>query len=390
MSQRPGRDDARAVALDVLVRCERQGAYANLALPAALERSNLDERDRAFATQLVYGTLRMARACDFLVDRFLVRDIEPEVRAVLRLGAFQLAFLGVAPHAAVSATVEVAPKRVRGLVNAVLRRVSDHPIDPDALPVDGGWPDLATRLSYPDWIVERLIEDLGPADAEAALEAMNEPARVHERADGYVQDPASQRVVALVDADEGEWILDLCAAPGGKATGLAASGAHVVAVDLHPQRVGLIAANAARTGTSPRVHPVAADGTRPAWRAGSFDRVLVDAPCSGIGSLRRRPDARWRIDAAGVDRLVALQRDLVTAAAHAVRPGGTLVVSVCTLLDAETVELDRWIASVHPELEALPAPEAPWRAAGRGARLLPQDDGTDGMAVFRYRRVEPR
>lgn len=390
MTERPGRDDARAVALDVLVRCERHGAYANLALPAALERSNLDVRDRAFATQLVYGTLRMARACDFLVDRFLVRDIEPEVRAVLRLGAFQLAFLGVAPHAAVSETVEVAPKRARGLVNAVLRRVADHPVDPAALPADGGWPDLATRLSYPDWLVERLVADLGPADAEAALEAMNEPAQVHERSDGYVQDPASQRVAALVDADEGEWILDLCAAPGGKATGLAASGAHVVAVDLHPQRVGLITANAARTATTEWVHPVVADGTRPAWPEGSFDRVLVDAPCSGTGSLRRRPDARWRMDVAGVDRLVALQRELVTTAASSVRPGGTVVVSVCTLLDAETIELDRWIATAHPELEALPPPEVPWRAAGRGARLLPQDDGTDGMAVFRYRRVEPR
>ena len=151
--------DARRVALDALVRIDVDAGYANLVLPAMLAESTLSERDRAFATELVYGTTRMGRACDWLVDRFLLREVDPEVRAALRLGAYQLTYLRVPAHAAVSATVAVVPPRARGVVNAVLRRVADHPVDADAPPDRGGWPDLATRLSYPDWVVRRLVAD---------------------------------------------------------------------------------------------------------------------------------------------------------------------------------------------------------------------------------------
>src|SRR4051794_36726381 len=154
-----------------------------------LARSGLAERDRRFATELVYGTTRMRRACDFLVDRFVLRPLDAPTRAVLRLGAHQLHHLGTPAHAAVSATVAVAPARSRGLVNAVLRRVADAPV---------AWPDDATRLSYPDWVVERLRADLGADDALAALEAMDRPAEPVARPDGYVQDRASQEVVAAM------------------------------------------------------------------------------------------------------------------------------------------------------------------------------------------------
>ena len=185
------RSTARSVALDALHRIEHDGGYANLVLAAALADTALDTRDRALVTELVYGTTRMRRACDWLVDRFLLDDLEPRVRSALRMGAYQIAYLRIPPHAAVSATVDVVPKRARGLANAVLRRVVDNPVDDTAAPEVGGWPDLATRLSYPDWIVDRLVDQLGPEVAEAALRAMNEPAKVHERADGYVQDLAS-------------------------------------------------------------------------------------------------------------------------------------------------------------------------------------------------------
>src|SRR4029453_12102197 len=151
------------------------GAYANLVLSGALERSGLSRADRRFVTDLVYGTTRMRRACDYLVDRFLARPVEGRVRNALRLGAYQLVFAGVPAHAAVGETVEAAPRRARGLVNAVLRRVADVP---------AGGPDDATRLSVPDWVLDRLTKDLGPADAAAALAAMNEPATVTQRADG--------------------------------------------------------------------------------------------------------------------------------------------------------------------------------------------------------------
>src|SRR5690606_29928641 len=176
---------ARLVALDALDRIDPGGAYANILLLEVLERSGLEARDRHFVTELVYGTTRMRRACDHLVDRFLTRDLDPRVRNALRLGAYQLHFMASAPHAAVGETVAVAPRAARGLVNAVLRRVATTPVT---------WPDEATRLSYPDWVVERLTADLGEDAAIAALEVMNEAPPVTERADGYVQDLASQWV----------------------------------------------------------------------------------------------------------------------------------------------------------------------------------------------------
>ena len=338
---RAGRS-ARAVALEALIRVERDGAYANLVLASVLGRSDLSSRDRAFATELVYGAIRRRRSCDWLVDRFLSRDPDPTTRSVLRLGAYQLAFLDTPPHAAVSATVALAPGRTRGLVNAVLRRVSEAPRD---------WPDEATRLSYPDWIVEALRADLGDDVAVAALAAMNERAGAVQRDDGYHQDPASQWVTEVVGAGPGDLVVDVCAGPGGKATGMAASGATVVALELHPARARLVAENAAVLGST-HVAVVAADARRAPLVAGRADRVLVDAPCSGLGSLRRRADARWRIQADDVERLVVLQREVLDAAVALVRPGGELVFSVCTLTAAETTGVDEWLADAHPELEA--------------------------------------
>ena len=373
-----GGRSARAVALDVLDRIDARGAYANLALAGALERSGLEPADRRFVTDLVYGTTRMRRACDHLVDRFLARPVEGRARNALRLGAYQLAFAGVPAHAAVSETVAAAPRPARGLVNAVLRRVAEAPVD---------WPDDATRLSVPDWVLDELTASLGRERALAALAAMNEPATVTEREDGYVQDPASQAVAGAVGARPGELVLDACAAPGGKATALAGAGARVVAADVNPTRAGLVRANAERLGLGREVAVVVADGTAPPWRPACVDRVLVDAPCTGLGTLRRRADLRWRVEPAAVARLAELQRRLLAAAAEAVRPGGVLVYSVCTLTVAESTGVDEWFAGERPDFEPLPPPGAPWEPWGRGAILLPQAAGTDGMCMFRYRRA---
>jgi 16S rRNA (cytosine967-C5)-methyltransferase len=365
---------ARRLAAQALERVADTGAYANLVLPAMLERSDLDARDRGFVTELVYGATRMRRSCDWLVDRFIMTELDPQARAFLRLGAYQLVFLDTPPHAAVSATVDAAPRKLRGLVNAVLRRVAEG---------SKVWPDDATRLSYPDWIIERLVADLGREDGLGALEAMNQAATVSERDDGYTQDLASQWVADAVEARAGEQVLDVCAAPGGKATRLAHTGASVVAADKRPARAGLIVANAERTGVADHVRVVVADGTVPPFAIGSFDRVLIDAPCSGLGALRRRPDARWRIEADDVEVLAALQVELVEAALPLVRPGGMLVYSVCTLTDAESLAIDHVVAGAHPELVAAAPLPSPFRPVGRGARLLPQDAGTDGMYVLR-------
>ena len=372
------RPDARRVAVDALVRVARDGAYANLVLPGLLERSGLAPRDRAFATELTYGTLRHQRACDWFVDRFARGDLDDTVRAALRIGTYQLRVLGTPPHAAVSATVEVVPRRARGLVNAVLRKVAD---------AEDAWPSDAVRLSYPDWVVDRLRSDLGDRGALGALESMNGAATAVEREDGYIQDPASQLVVEEVAAAAGERVLDLCAAPGGKATGIAAAHAWVVGADRRPARAGLVQANAGRLGLD-GVVAVVADGTAPPFAPGSFDRVLVDAPCSGLGSLRRRPDARWRIDAAAPERLAPLQADLLDAAAPLVRPGGILVYSVCTLTAAETTGVAAGFAERHPGWVARPLADDRWGPWGSGGILLPQVAGTDGMACFAWTRPQ--
>lgn len=364
---------ARSVAMRCLQRIDHEGAYANLVVAAELDGSRLSDRDRRFVTELVYGTTRMRRACDALVDRFVAQPPSPEVRTLLRLGAYQLHFAGVAAHAAVGESVELAPQRARGFVNAVLRRVANTPMQQ--------WPSDAVRLSYPDWIVERLTAELGEADALAALAIMNEPAEVTERDDGYIQDLGSQWVAAAVPARAGELVLDVCAAPGGKATFIAATGATVVAADLQPHRVALIADNIARVAAS-TAHPLVADATRSPFREGCADHVLIDAPCSGLGTLRRRADARWRIQPADVVELGALQRRIIDASAELVKPGGTLVYSVCTLLAEESIAHR---APVGFEVIAEPPPGT-WRPFGEGWRVLPHDAGTDGMIVVRYRK----
>jgi 16S rRNA (cytosine967-C5)-methyltransferase len=367
---------ARALAANVLGRIERDGAYANLVLNAELDRSGLSPADRRFVTDLVYGATRMRRACDALVDRFVSAPPDPATRTLLRLGAYQLEFGGVAAHAAVGETVGLAPKRTRGFVNAVLRKVATTPMV---------WPSEMARLSYPDWIGELLIAQLGADDAMAALARMNAAPPVTVRDDGYVQDESSQWVAAAVEAVPGEIVLDTCAAPGGKATAMAAAGVAVVAADMRPGRVGLIAQNAARLGLTdgPGFEVVAADATAPPFVDASFDAVLVDAPCSGLGALRRRPDARWRVQPSDITQLAALQRRMLAASAPLVRPGGRLVYSVCTLTAAESID--------HPVPDGFVVDERPpalgrWRPFGHGWGVLPQDADTDGMVIVRYRR----
>ncbi len=364
---------ARSLALELLTRIETTGAYANLVLGPALSRSDLSDQDRRFATELVYGTTRMRRACDVMIDRFVSQPPEAGARTLLRLGVYQLCFADVPPHAAVSETVQLAPKRLRGFTNAVLRKVAN------AQPL---WPSKAAELSYPDWIVDRLIEDLGETDAITALRTMNQPPPVTVRADGYTQDRSSQWVAQAVEAIAGETVVDLCAAPGGKATAMASSGAHVIAMDLRASRANLVSRNA--TELKLRLPVVVSDAISPAIRPGSADAVLLDAPCSGLGALRRRPDARWRITPGDVAALVDLQAKMLVSAATLVRPGGRLIYSVCTLTAQES------LGHAIPEGFEVDQrePEGAWRPYERGWRVLPQDAGTDGMVLIRYRRID--
>ncbi len=431
----------RTLAVDALVRVE-QGAFSNIVLPAMLRGSELSARDRAFATGLVYSAIRRRMALDHLLEMVTDRplaELDPPVRAAVRLGTAQL-LDGVPAHAAVSETVDAVARRApraRGFVNAVLRKVA-------ALGPPWPWPEgdsvdaVAVRTSHPEWIVRRLSDDLGAAAAAGVLESDNVPPAVTLRPnprrttpddlaaelaaagvdvsrgalvpDALVttgtgdpaalpavvegratpQDQASQAVVAQLRPQPGEIVLDVAAGPGGKATGvgeLVGDDGLVLATDVHPARARLVRDTANRLGLG-SVHAVAADARLlPVGAAARFDRVLVDAPCSGLGVLRRRPEARFRVQPSDVDDLAALQRELLTAAVPLVRPGGRLVYSVCTLTRAESVAIDEWMARTFPHLVAEPPPGDPWRPWGRGALLLPQAAGTDGMFVLSVRSV---
>ena len=367
----PAAGNARAIAARLLDRIEGDGAFANLVLASA----ELPERDAGFITELVYGVTRMRRALDHLIDGFVSDPPDLTTRNLLRIGAYQLHMMATPAYAAVSETVQAASRRQRGFVNAVLRRVVD---------VEPAWPTEAVRLSYPDWMVERLEHDLGTQDAHAALEHMNRPPPVTVRPDGYTQDQASQWVAELVDPQPGERVLDMCAGPGGKATALARSQATVVAADYRQHRASLVAANAVKT-SAPLAGVVAADGRHPPFRPSAFDRVLVDAPCTGLGVLGRRADARWRVGPDDLTELARLQAELVRAAFALARSGGVVAYSVCTMTAAETTEIDDLVAREFPDAEPISIADDRWRSRARGALIFPQDHNTDGMFIALYK-----
>ena len=371
-------DDPRRLALTLLRRIEEEGAFANLVVPSMLDRSSLSRSDRAMVTDLVYGTTRLRRACDALVDRHISAPPDDATRRILRLGAYQWGWGGVPAHAAVHETVALAPRRVRGFVNAVLRRTVEGPP-----PSELKWPSRASELSVPDWIYNVYVDEVGVENAVASLARMNVPPAPVVRDDGYVQDRASTWVAAAVNAQPGERILDICAAPGGKATALAGEGATVVAADLRTQRAGLIAENASRLGfLGSQLSVLAADGTLPPFANNSFDAVLLDAPCSGLGALRRRPDSRWRVEPRDIDVLSVLQQSLIQSATALVKPGGRFVYSVCTINASESIDHsipDGW------EIDQS-IPEGEWQRFGDGWRVLPHEADTDGMVLMRYRR----
>ena len=343
---------ARAVAAEVVRRVFDEDAYADRVFRKAAE--GLGERDRAFAMQLAYGTVQRVRTLDHAIGtlgRRPLRKLDPPVRAALRIGAYQLGWMeGVPAHAAVHEAVELVRaaglERAVAFTNAVLRRLAEAL--PDLLArLHEETPEAAALLhSYPDWIAETWWRELGPDDARALMRAQNEPPETAVRTpegpkvvdaippewveSGYAwpQSRSSQLAGAAVGARPGERVLDLCAAPGGKATQLAATGAEVVAVEKHPGRARELDENARRLGA--RLTVVCADALALPDELRGFDRALVDAPCSGLGVLNSRPDLRWR-----AAPLPDLQLELLRAAAGRVRPGGTVTYSVCAIAAAE-------------------------------------------------------
>jgi 16S rRNA (cytosine967-C5)-methyltransferase len=371
---------SRSVALKVLVRVFEEGAYADRAF--AGEAAGLDARDRAFAQRIAYGAIQRVRTLDHALEAIggrPVATLDVPVRAALRLGAYELAFLGgVPPRASVNEAVELARAagagRATGLVNAVLRRVAEQVRKLlDALP-ESTPQEAALKHSYPDWVAETWWREWGAGEALELMRIQNEPAetavrvvgtgeaRVVERIkeewveDGLVwpQSRGSQLAGLAVGAQARERVLDLCAAPGGKTTQLAERAAEVVAVELHAGRARELEENAQRLGAH-NVTVVNADARELPAELTGFDRVLVDAPCSGLGVLASRPDLRWR-----AQPLPELQLELLRVAAERVKPDGSITYSVCTISAAENEEVveasglqaeplgEQWPEFAHP------------------------------------------
>ena len=422
---------ARAVAIDVVRRVADEGAYSNRLLSATLARSALEARDRALVTELVYGTLRRVPELDAAIGARAARPIErmtPGARAALRVGAYQVLHTRIPAHAAVSETVGALVPRERGFVNAILRRLATDPPAPPKKTDDRGIslrsgmapgasaalrtgrpPDevdaaaralgargpLSVRVNTCRLDVERAVGALAEAGSSPAPGAVHpdcllleggDPTELPGWSDGWfaVQDQASAFVVEALDPQDGDRVLDACAAPGGKTAFLSCrvgAAGSVVAADLRHARAALIRPLLGRLRL--RAQVLVQDAAHPAVR-GPFHRILVDAPCSGIGSARRRPELLWRSRREELSRLARIQVAITASVAELLAPGGRLVYSVCTFPRAETDAACDALLRHRPALRPIetPGPDGP----AHRHRLWPHRHGIDGMFVAAFER----
>jgi 16S rRNA (cytosine967-C5)-methyltransferase len=431
----------RLIAIRVVERVQRAGAYADIALHHALVQSRIPAADRALATELVYGTLRWRGRLDYLIEKALDRDLgklEPLVISALRVGAYQLFFSDRIPdNAAVDEAVRcvraMGLERATGLVNAVLRRLAR---EGDAIEFPSLASDPVGHLvhaqSLPVWLAERWLAQYGPEEAARLAATMNEPAPTCVRVnrtkttrdallpelverfpeaiacryapDGIVlgrkgdvgqdpafvagqisvQDEASQLVVHLLDPQPGDRILDTCAAPGTKAAAIAErlnGEGFVLALDRHARRLQLVGRGVRRLGIG-GVATLERDATKSLAdiaESGLFDRILVDAPCSGLGALRRNPDARWRIRPDDLPELAKVQRAILESAAAVLSPGGSLVYSTCTVTPEENEAVIRGFLATRASWKIAPRDAAPSEM-----RELVDDEGTLRLLPHRH------
>jgi len=435
MSNKPRRiDDPRLLAFEVLAEVELQGAYSNLILPKALSESILEANDRALATELVYGTLRMQGRHDHFIsaasDRFL-EQIDPKALIVLRLGTHQLKQMRVPSHAAIYESVELAKKVVgkstASFVNAILRKIDSLDFDQLSKPTQE-YSKLALEYSHPEWIVSSYFDSLkNSSEVISLLQANNIPAKptliawpglatqgelleagalpiatssvaatfdgnpgdvaaIRERRAG-VQDLGSQLVVEkFYDQFKPNlrW-LDLCAGPGGKAAYLSAllkrDGGYLLANEISNERAKLVSQVMHHGEVN------VSDGRSMPDELGKFDRILLDAPCTGIGALRRRPEVRWRRNLQDLKNLTALQSELLESATRLLSPGGIIAYVTCSSHQAETKFQIRSFLKQHSNFTRIPVKDE--RADNDGdLQLWPHRDGTDAMFLSLLRSKE--
>ena len=445
---------AREVALDILVRVEQQGAYSNLLLGSSLQKADLSREDTGLATELVYGSISRMITLDYVLTGFVSKGLaklQPWVRNLLRLSLYQILYLDRVPsHAAVNEAVNIAKKRghqgISGMVNGVLRsvlRAGELPVLPEGLSREER---ISILHSHPLWMVQRWSAEYGPDTAEAMCAANNEPPAVSVRVnttmisraallaemleagldaseskvspfglivkgggnlalsawyrDGYlsVQDESSMLVAEAVAPEAGMKVLDCCAAPGGKSAHmgeLMKDEGQIIANDLHEHKAKLIKEQAARLGLE-CIATVCGDALElgSALQPESFDRILLDAPCSGLGVIRRKPDLKWRKQPEDVASVAALQRELLQSVSGLLKPGGVLVYSTCTTEQAENsgiiadfLEHNPGFAPVSFKSEVWERLEGTALAAGEGIQLLPHHFGSDGFYIARLERL---
>ena len=441
---------AREVAARVLERVETDAAFADAALDAELTARRLQTRDAALATELVFGTLRWQRYLDWILaphSRRKLESLDTRVRVLLRMAAYQIAFLERVPaFAAVDDAVTLAPRTpgVAAFVNAVLRSFSRRGArEREPAPPRNPTAALAVRCSFPTWLAERWTERYGAGDAEALMRALNErppltlranhlritrdalgrrlaeeeglacrptkaaaeglvvdhagaPGEWRAFADGSfaVQDEASMLIARLLAPEPGSTVADVCAAPGTKTTHLAElmeNRGHILAFDREPSRLARVAEAAARLGISIiATRDGAVEALAPSFAA-ACDGVLVDAPCSNLGVLRRNPEVKWRRRPGDLALASRRQFEILSAAATMVRSGGRLVYATCSLEPEENEEVARAFAAANPEFTPEPPKQFPLPLDADGwLRCLPHRHGTDGFSAIRFRRAELR
>lgn len=444
-------DKPRQAALKALAEIEKHDAYSNLVLKRILRDDTLDARDKAFVTELVYGTVSRRLTLDWVISRVSTTKLSKLsfwVLQILRLGAYQLLFLDRVPaSAACNTSVELAKKyapRSGGFVNGVLRNISrkKEELQLENIRTGSLSGDLSVRYSFPEYLVQDWISQFGEELTEALLKSLLErpdlsirvntlkatPEEVMRELEGYrtlpgrflpealvlrgvsdisgtpafsegritVQDESSMLATALLDPQPGDRVLDACAAPGGKTTHMAQrmqNRGHITAWDIHEHKMDLIRENAERLGIN-IIEVQQRDASEPAEdRHDSYHRVLVDAPCSGTGIIRRKPDIKWQRKPEDFSNLIEVQLKILNNVSRLVAPGGVLVYSTCSVDVRENEQIVRGFLSDHPDFEPtslkpwLPAELAGKPGTGEGIlRLYPHIDGTDGFFIARLRK----
>ncbi len=439
--RKPRAPSARSVAINVLARVAATDAYLNVVLDAALDEFALhDPRDAGLTTELCYGATRRQLTLDAAIAEYSDRKLtalEDRVLAALRLGAYQLFFLRVPSHAAVADTVEalkdVGLERAAGFVNAVLRKLSALGTLPK--PPGDEVQTLALEHSHPEWLVKRWLRQFGPDRARVMLSADNDPPALVVRTNtakisrdelvtalreahltvrpttlspvgvvfespgrvedlfGYreglwqVQDEAAQLVSVFAQVPPTARVLDACAAPGGKACHLAQTN-QVVALDLHANKLPKIDREATRLGVRSRMTLVAADASKPLPESlGTFDVVCVDAPCSGLGTLRRHPELRYRRQERDLAGLAALQREILEQCQQVLNPGGVLIYAVCSTDISEGGDQIEMFLRSHPDFTSEPPTGLTYPSWQGYLRTLPGPEGLDGFFAARLRKL---